>query len=385
VNYRHAMAALLVVTGIASVTADTFDLSFGQHAASNVFQTRYAERDFISALEFSLTKDLRGISLLAGAGMDYFSRNPGLSFASATTGIDAVVPVGMKSGLYLAGTAEGVFFRGDYSDFSHLSLDFLAGLKSYVSQSSIAKGNYDLEYRKYTNGIFDFISQSVALSIDKFFPSNTTFKASAGWGYKYFLHPFVPEETAATGGGAGGRRGPGPGTGSYAAPGASGSGQGIQSLSLSALLAQSLGSDVGLSLTLDRQWTISGRSPFLSVEETYLAENPTYDRFAWEGWGLSGVFTAQIIKDTEIKLSYTLTDRRFPGIESLSLEGTSLGITRSDRRNQADFKIGKDFRRFTIFLACSYVDNRSSSPLFDWKGVFVSGGIQWNAPFGRKR
>ena len=382
-KYLLAIPALLAAALISPLKADTLDLSFGQHAASNVFQTRYAERDYISAIEFSLAKDAGGVALLAGAGMDYFARNPGLSFASVRGGIDGVLPLGAKSGLYISGTAEGSFFRSDYRDFNNLSLKLLVAWKTYISQSSIARGSYDLEYRNFAYGVFDFVSHSLALSLDKFFPSNTTLKAGAGWGYKYFLHPFEPSDAPAPADGAG--RGPGRGPGGYAAPGSASAGQGIQNISLSAVVAQGFGSAVGLSLAFDRQWTVSGKSPFRTVEETYLAENPTYDRFAWEGWGLAAVLTTHIIQDIEIKLGYTMTDRRFPGIESLSLEGALLGITREDRRRQAEVKIEKDFRRLTVFLACAYVRNRSNAPLFDWKGVFVSGGIRWNMNFGKKR
>jgi hypothetical protein len=370
-----------------SLGADTMELSFAQHAASNVFQTRYAERDWISALEFTLVKDLRGVSLLAGAAMDYSSPYQELGFSEVRGGVDGVVAIGGKSGLYLSATAAGSFYRDIYRDFNNVSLEAFAAFKTYASQSSIIKANSEFEYKKYASAVFDFASGSLALSLDNFFPTNTTVKVEAGWGYKYFLHPFTNEVVSGTtervirGGGPG--NGP-VGPGAYPASGASGGGQGIQSLSVSGLLAQSIGRAVGLSLSWTRQWTVSGRSPFLTAEEAYLEENPTYDRFVWEGWGLSCGFAAQIFRDIEVKVGYTVSAKTFPGMESMSLEGASLGITREDRRKKAEVRIERDFRRFSIFLTGAYVDNRSSAPLFDWNGTFISGGIQWNIPFGKQ-
>ena len=136
---------------------------------------------------------------------------------------------------------------------------------------------------------------------------------------------------------------------------------------------------------MNRQWIVSGKTPFVSSEEFYLAENPTYDSFSWDGGGLSGAFTAQGPWDIQLKMVYTVSEKKFPGIESMSLEGVALGITRKDRRYQTEVRIEKLFRRSTLFLAYSLVDNRSNDPLFTWKGPFVSAGIRWDLSFGGKK
>jgi len=387
-----ALAALLIMTSAPSLRADTFALSFAEHAAANVFQTRYAERDWVSALDLSLAKDLSAASIFAGAGADLFALNPGLSFAGLRGGLDYLHPLGTRSALYFSVTASSSFFRPDYRDFDHLSLEAHGSFKSYLAESSIARAGYTLEYRNYGNALFDFISQAFTVSMDKFFPTNTTLKAGLGWGYKYFLHPYPALELspAVVGDGSqygyGGQHGRGPGgSGYFHEPGAERGGAGIQNVSVSSLLAQGLGSRLGLSLSGARQWIVSGRTPFLSSEEFYLAENPTFDAFSWEGGSLSGALTAHGPWDTELKMVYTVSEKMFPGIESMSLDGVSLGITRKDRRRQAEVRLEKLFTRFALFLSYAAVDNRSNDPLYTWKGPFLSGGIRWDFSFGRKK
>ena len=68
----------------------------------------------------------------------------------------------------------------------------------------------------------------------------------------------------------------------------------------------------------------------------------------------------------------------------MSLEGVPLGIVRSDLRHLFEARLEKNFRRLTVFMAYSYVDNSSSDPLFVWKSHFLTGGFEWNLPAGRK-
>lgn len=391
-NKLAPLAALLLSTAVPSLQADAVSLSFVEHVAANVFQTKYAERDRVSALDLEVVKDLAAVSLFAGAGVDLFARNPGLGFGGLRAGLDHILPLGGRSAVYSSLTVSGTFFRPDYDDFDHLSVEALVSLKTYLGPSSILRSGYTLEFRRYDNALFDFLSHALALSVDGFLPTKTTLKGGLGWGYKYFLHPYPAVEPvlpADSGGprlGAGGPRGRGPGRGGYfQEPGAAGGGAGIQNVTASLLLAQGLGSRIGLSLSGNRQWTLSGRSPFVSAEEFFLAENPTYDDFSWDGWGLAGRVTARGPWDVELKLGYTISEKEFPGIESMSLDGAPLGVTRMDRRRQAEVRIERTFSRFALILSYSAVDIRSNDPLFTWKGPFLSAGIRWDLTFGGKK
>ena len=125
--------------------------------------------------------------------------------------MDYLRPLGAKSALYLLLTVSGSFFRPDYSDFDHLSLEARVAFKSYIGSSSIARAGVALEYRNYGNPLFDFLSQDFTASLDEFFPTNTTLKAGFGWGYKYFLHPYPalePSQEPVTEGAAYGYGGP---------------------------------------------------------------------------------------------------------------------------------------------------------------------------------
>jgi hypothetical protein len=302
-------------------------------------------------------------------------------------------------------------FRPDYADFNYSALRFAAALKSYLRPTSIFKANATSEYRKYRYSLFDFASQSLQITMDKFFETKTTLKADLSWGYKYFLHPVNVQAPSAgmmesdnsgggqgmtmmgTGSGAG--MGPGPlpgmgmgssgGHGSYFISGPNQGGRGIQIASVTGLIAQGLGDDVGLRLTATRQWTLSGENPFTSIAEFYGVENPTYDLFSWNGTSVNGLLTVEIPWDVEVKIGYTISDKEFPGIESLGSTGAGLGATRKDKRRQFDVKVERKFSKISLFLAYSYIKNASNDALFEWKGHSISGGLEWNLAVGKAK
>jgi hypothetical protein len=120
------------------------------------------------------------------------------------------------------------------------------------------------------------------------------------------------------------------------------------------------------------------------VEEFYLAENPTYDDFSWAGWGLTGLVTLRIPWEIDLKMGYTVSDKTFPGIEGLTLDGIPTGVIRHDRRNQIETRLEKAFSKFSVFLSYSFIDNKSNDPFFDWRSGFLTGGIEWRLPFGKR-
>lgn len=271
----------------------------------------------------------------------------------------------------------------------------VGAFKTYLAPSSILKLQWQGVYAVYKDSLFDFLSQIATLSIDKYFKTRTTFKADAEWGYKYFLHPFLPEPveplpetTTMTAGimdmGWGGGRHYQGGNGFIPRTSSEGGGAGIGHVSLSLLAAQGIGDVVGLSASAVRQWTVTGENPFLSIEEFYLVQNPSADSFSWEGRQFNGRITMNLPWSVELKAGYTYSDKTYPGVESMSLEGVPLGIGRNDLRHLFEARLEKSFRRVSLFLAYSWVDNRSSDPLFVWKSHFIMGGFEWNLPAGRK-
>ncbi|MHB8093987.1 MAG: hypothetical protein ACYDH0_03515 [Candidatus Aminicenantales bacterium] len=388
---RLFLVPLVTLMGIASAGADDFSLSLSHFAADNIFQTREQTSDRISALTLSVDKAMSKFSLFSEGGYTYFARNPGLGFGTLAAGLDFLHPLSKKSAFYVSGTADAIFFRPESRDFNRAALSMNAAFKAYLGPSSILRSGYTMEYRNYGSRNFDFLSQAFQLTLDRYFETKTSVKAGFAWGYKYFLHPFTTtplSETSQSGGGdpagAGWRHGAD--GRDYSRPGSTeNGGAGIQNCSLSAVVAQGIGSRMGISFSGTRQWTLSGKSPFLYVEEYYMAENPTYDSFSWEGWNWGAMLTAEVPWDIELKIGYTMSRKAFPGIESLGLDGSPLGLTREDRRRQTDVRVEKDFSKFTLFLSYSFIRNGSSDPFFDWKGRFVSGGIQWNISFGKTR
>lgn len=387
----------------------TVHFSFNQHATQNLFQTREAVSERISAFSLALEQDFGALSFLANAEYSAFHQTAGLSFFSADAGLDVLVPAGGKSAFYFAAGAAGAFYSRDYAAFSTFGGSLTGAFKTYLAPSSILKVQGQGVYASYADRLFDHASAVAALSIDKYFPSRTTLKADAEYGYKYFFHPFVaavepltePAGSVVMGAGAGGGSGYGAGSGGGSGSGSGWGGRrydggygfapqvgegaaGIGHFSASVLAAQGIGDVLGLSASALRQWVVSGENPFMSIEEFYLAANPSSDSFSWEGDQLSGRVTLNLPWSVELKGGYTYSDKTYPGVELLDAEGLPTGIVRNDVRHLFEARLEKNFRRLTVFLAYSHIKNASNDPLFEWASGYVMGGFQWTLPSGRK-
>jgi hypothetical protein len=393
---RIITAAVLFLAAFSLAGADTLTLGLYQNATNNLFQTSLGEKDQVTSLAYSYAKGLQPFSLFAEGSYAHLYENSNVSFASQELGLDYVLTLGSRTAFYLAAKGAGTLYGSDFRDLNFLSLGFVAALKSYVAPSSTLNLNYAFDYRDYRWSLFDYDSHLASLSLDKYFETKTTLKTDVTWGRKVFFHPYtlVVEPTSEasvftpTGSmGAGGGRGYGGGWGGGALPPpeVTGPGAALQIASVSGLVAQGLGSRVGLRLSGVRQWTLSGENPFGSVDEFYLVENPTYDVFSWNGYGLSGQLTVEAPWMLQLKISYTRFVKEFPGIEAMDLDGASLGILREDRRGQLEVRLGKNFRAVSLFLSYAYIKNRSNDPFFAWQGHFLSAGFEWNANWGGGR
>jgi hypothetical protein len=423
--------------------ADTLTFSLSQAYTGNLFQTLASGSDRITMAGLSFEKSLSSFSVFASVDTTFLWQNSGLNDLDFSAGVDYVAALGPKTAAYFALQGEMVRHRTEYVDFDRSGVRLTASLKTYLSPSSIFKAVSATEYRAYGSSPFDFFSHGLTASLDKYFPTKTTFKAEAAWGFKYFLHPWLaaPAPTDGVAGAAEtfeltpndgfspgddtpgkkpeapGSGGPGQGSGSGGSDGTPGNGtpspgsggqgtlgsswrssrgsgyayaageggQGIQMASANAALAQGIGNRVGLRLAGVLQKTLSGRNPFSAVEEFAMIENPTYDAFAWQGWGWNAQASAVLPWSIELRLGYTWTDKEFPGIESLDLDGAPLGLTRRDKRDQIDVKLEKSFKRWSAVLSYGHIRNRSNDPLYAWSGPFVSLSLQWSPAIGKKK
>jgi hypothetical protein len=373
-----------------SLMADTFSLSFSQNMTDNLFQNRLAEKDHLSTIGIYLDKSFSKYSIFVEGSYSHLYENPNLTSFTPDIGIDYISPLNEKSAFYFSLGGRGAFYRSDYSDFNYLSANFFAAFKSYLSQTSIFKSNYSFEYKSYKDSVYDFLSHSLMISLDKFLQTKTTLKGEANWAYKHFIHPYTYEEGASVeehryyGQGRGKGSSHGNGTAQYQTITQT-EAQGIQVVSFSGLIAQGLGKNIGINLSGMRQWVISGENPFSYIEEFYAVENPSYDSFSWDGYQLGSQLTFLLSWDIQIKLGYTLFKKEFPGIESLDLEGNPLGVMREDKRNQFEVKAEKNFPKFSVFLFYSYIKNSSNDLYFDWNGHFLSIGFEWNLSLGARQ
>jgi len=387
---KKLTAIVVTIFGLAAaLTAEHLTLSFFQNATDNLFQTSFPEKDQLSSMSFSYDKAFQPFSFFTEGQYSYLYRNSEVSYYAQEAGVDYLHAFNEKTAFYASAKAGGALYRAAYSDFNRFNFGAIAAVKSYLTPASIMKLNYTFDYKNYSYSLFDYHSHLVNLSLDRYFESRTTVKAEALLGYKYFIHPFLPsevvvEETVYSGSGSGMGHGSGRmgWRGGYFRTDGSGQGQGIQIASLSGLVAQGIGDRLGVRLSGVRQWTVSGQNPFSSIEEFYMVENPSYDMYSWNGYGLSGLLTIEAPWNTQLKLGYTQSRKDFPGIEAMDMEGASLGVLRQDHRNQWDARLEKNFPAFSVVLGYSYVDNGSNDPLFDWQGHFLSLGVEWNLNWG---
>jgi len=381
---RKIAVTALVLIGLSSAgqAADGLILSFSQSFTDNLFQTAFPEKDAVSHLAFSYDKAFTPFSFFTEGQAAFLRNNPYAGSYIQDAGFDYLHPVNAKTAFYASARLGGTLYRSDFADFNHVHVAAMAALKSYRTSQSILNLNATFNYRNYRDSLFDHLSGIVHFSLDRYFDTRTTLKGEARWGYKYFLHPFI-NDTGGVSTSAGSGQGPGPGSGrmgwrsGFFSPRINGPGQGIRILSLSGLAAQGLGDFVGIRVMAFRQWTLSGENPFVSIEEFYMVENPSHDAFSWNGAGISGLATVEAPWQMQLKIGYTGSEKRFPGIEAMDMEGASLGPMRRDRRTQWDIRLEKSFSAVAVFINFSHIRNVSNDLLFDWKGRYLSAGIDW--------
>jgi hypothetical protein len=400
--------------------ASTVQFSLAHNAANNIFQSYQPLPEQITSAGLYFGGDSESIALYGSFDLNYLYKYSGLSSYAGKLGADYLVPAGKKSAFYFALEGEAVLFRNLYDYFNHGTIRFLANFKCYFIASTILRIDSQSQLRNYKYSIFDYFSQNLTLSLDRYFSTRTTIKAEASYGYKNYFHPgvitliegsaplteasgvaSVLRMAAASGpagntmavsilaqGGPGGGHG-NPGSnyemgGSYSIRGIpyqsvyyTGS-QSIQVFAVSGLLAQGLGDHLGLSFGASKQWYLKGENPFASSDEFFMVENPTYDQFSWQGYSLRAKLTTEFSGRLHGEFQYDYFSRQFPGITSLDLDGNSLGITRQDTRHQFSVKLQLDLSRVSFFVNYSYLKNNSSDPWFTWSGNVISAGLVWN-------
>lgn len=414
-----------VLAACVCLQADMLTLFFNQNATDNLFQTAFSQSDHVSSMGFSLDKSLGGVSLFAEGSFSYLYENPDLTYYIQDLGLDNVWVVGKTSGLYVSLTGRGVFYRSEFSDFNYGALNAYGAFKSYLTPTSILKADYALTLRDYRWSQFDYISQSLNVTMDKFFPSKTTLKAGLGWGFKHYFHPYTEEvappadvsviqdmnrgkdlvQVLGNGSGPDPDQGQGPGSGPgmdrgmgagrpvgsdslvFSLPQAGGQqgSQGMHTLALSTLIAQGIGDRLGVRITGVKQWPLSGENPFMYVWEFYMVENPFYDRFSWAGHELGAQVTYLLPGDIQAQLGYGFSQKEFPGVEVLGEDGNAKGMGREDSRHHWQVRFSKDFSRFSLMLTYNFINNGSNDPLFDWQGNFLALGVEWNVFFGERQ
>ena len=370
---RLGWAAVLIAGLSFSASAETLTLGFFQSSTNNLFQTSLPEKDYLSNLAFAFEKSFAPLSFFSRGNYSYLSKNTGVSAYAQEAGLDYVRALSEKTALYLAVKAEGTIYREAYKDFNFLSFGLAAAAKSYLTEGSILKLNYDLDYKDYRLSAFDSLSHYATASLDRYFETKTTLRADLNWGYKTFFHPYADEPVSPgespgyqSGLGVMGHAaGPGGGNSPGGRPmgwrkglvrqGSPGQGQGIQVISLSGLAAQGIGDRLGLRVSGLRQWTLSGENPF-QLDRGVLPDRESLLRCLL----LERPFIVRLSSRSKSpgtsSSSWAILD---PGRSSrVSMPWTwkalSLGMLRQDTRNQWEARLEKNFQvPFRVSQLCS--------------------------------
>ncbi len=98
----------------------------------------------------------------------------------------------------------------------------------------------------------------------------------------------------------------------------------------------------------------------MSIEEFYFVQNPSADSFSWEGHQLNGRITLSFPWDVALKTGYTYSDKTYPGVESMGVDGLPLGLVRNDRRQPASKpgckRISGGSRSSSLFPCRQHID-----------------------------
>lgn len=174
---KFLLVKLLMMLFLSSgLSATNLTLSFSQNATDNLFQTRFAEKDYLSTLAFSLDVPLSPFSFFTEGEYYYLYRNNDINYFTQNLGLDYLYAFNEKTALYTGVKGGGNLYRSAFSDFNYFDLGLLASLKSYLTPESILKLDYSFDYKKYNFSSFDNLSHLMTLNLDRYFQTKTTIK-----------------------------------------------------------------------------------------------------------------------------------------------------------------------------------------------------------------
>lgn len=388
---KNGLVALWLLMMIPLPGSDTdeagrlgIDLSLQSQYSDNIFLNASKIGDFVTSMALDLSYAGQNLNFIVGGSATLFADNPDFNSMQFQGGLEWLNPLKNRDHIYLSLSYSQLNYRDLYTDFNHSGPVLNAHVKVYLSPSLLFKGGYQAEYRRYGNFTsFDFFNHTLFGEISRFFPSQTTLRASAAINYRFYPHiadPGTSEEIPSAYQGSG-RFGNGRNQPQTApAPGRSSHSLSVPNLSLLAGLAQGIGTRFGISTELEYRINFRGLEDAETLIQNAYTVYPYNDQYLWDGLRLSLTLKAIVWNEWAIEGSLSWLDKNYPGIYVMDESGTVQLplVDRHDKQIQTDFSLGKKIDKWDISIGLSFIDNRSGDLFFTHTALSVFAGARFS-------
>jgi hypothetical protein len=318
----------------------------------NVFQTYLPESDYVTLTYLDTSYDISPeASIFYDANFNLFSQHNDLQNHTHYLGTDYERSVFEGNGrLYLGGKVGIRQNTSEYSDYNRRSIDTYATLKYYLTQTTLAKVGYALEYGNYPNlNTFNSMENYGFFQLSRFFQTKTTLQGMLEAGRRD--HPDMIDD----------------GNESY-----------TSQFTGSLKLAQSLGDNTGLQLQYLWHYAPRGLDELYIEDAYYSAEEFFDDEYTYSGSEYRTVLKHLAPWRTTLKASFSMKDRNY-NEPSFYIESRN----REDREITFRFEIEKSFSLplssatdFALHIQFFHRKNESNDSYYDYSTNILSIGTK---------
>ncbi len=371
---------LLIAFSLSALGGDSFSLQLYPYVdtvyTNNVFWDSTQVSDKIVSPGVEIDYSSSNMNFYLNANGRFYSENSYLNSYFISSGLEIFKALGGRDLLYITPNISSNTFNDELSYLNNISESITIGLKKYLTKSFLLKMGVRGTNKNYSSyDSYDHIKLSSFFELNKFLPSQTTFRGRFGFNYLYFPHIIETEEYIKIY--PIGRRGR-MRTDIISV-------ENTYSLSLpifysTVRIAQSVGTLTGLVFEYSYRKKLSSDKtiPDLSEDEWILTK--MNDDFFWDGSRFSIALKTTKLLKTTIAFEFSYFSKFYDGIFIRDLVGEIIqpGEYRNDTMYQGTFSITKNIGRLNLYLKGIYRENSSNDDFFDYNLFTIMGGIDYN-------